>query len=1265
MSPLDQAVSELRNLTPGRILAGGLTLGEVRERVRFGPSPSSYQLQDDRGRMISPKLNSGGIGFRVTCSASDRLVVLLRRDDSNELAAPVAINISDLVVGKPIESQFSDGATWTLQRTAGDRLRISLTPPALPLTKLPSPTGTAASLFWDDQTATISVTTDAITSPTNEPLELALETRDHRDRTVSTQVWPIELLAGRGTVADASWQPPSGDGNYELRWELRRPSNQRSVMGVPVSLLRAEDPPLAKSRTPVVVLARQPIAAGTSGVDPSNEASELLGRIEPLGRSWSVSRLIPRWPTGRLASQTESSGTFTKKMVAGRAVAELAAGSRYTHTLPITNPRRRHRVIVHIPDGQPMRLGIVILDSPPDAGDPKVIRDATALRMRLKTNDTPWATVEVDFYPQSDSPQLLLINRDTNLPAAFEAIDVRVIDDKQFVAPEMATSSIQSLGGRLALMQFGLQQWLDRCGDLPPDQSTRPFEQTDYLHPALRLIAAIRAGGYGGVILTVNENGRSLYPTNLMTAEDKQSSALEMLLRLFERENLAFVPCISPTSPLTHLEQSISFAHAEGRKSSGISLSSPWAGQAAEQAITSDDARRLGIYNPVHPLVMRHAVELVRELAKQCENRSCVRSLAIMCDEPGCLRLPVAGAMSDSVTLDQFHASQPPGSPARSQTLAWIRGDGAAAFETWRSNQLAKSYEAIVAAIGDQSLWLMSTNSQLAEKVSVAEKVSEPDSAKHPQGRTGYRGQTPFPLTPVRLYRRSQLEPLAARCHDEVVSNATHAIGGSSSDATQTTAFYFAPTTLVAASDDALGLTQTVPLLDPLTAQMVVPRLIQRSDRTNLVIGGDLAIAPNDVRRRSLLRFQNLPAAMMTEVAATDGSAKTVKLRWLRQGSEVYLQAINFSRWPATIEVAMIGIDAASSVLADDPAATLADGVWQSSLQPGELVTLRARSATASGPVVAAWSARVAIDELQSTGITELVKSLVDGLAAITVPQFTPLVENGGFETVSATGIAATANVTTTNIIAGSPIVAGWLVAQHPANCVAIDDSIAHEGSRSIRLSNRDGRPGGTWIMSRPIRPPSTGRLAVSMRVRGEPSEQPDKKEPIELRMALECVCEGTAMRQVVSTNVRRDGRWSDAPLRIAIESLPTHDVDSLRLAIDVMSEGTVWIDSIQCEAEFMAESERSGLQSQMFLAARGIGDGDWTAAAKLLESHWVQQVLAAPADAPRPIIPALESNPNQLLDTAPAMPDKQATPPSRPGVADRLRSWLPRPLRF
>ena len=80
-----------------------------------------------------------------------------------------------------------------------------------------------------------------------------------------------------------------------------------------------------------------------------------------------------------------------------------------------------------------------------------------------------------------------------------------------------------------------------------------------------------------------------------------------------------------------------------------------------------------------------------------------------------------------------------------------------------------------------------------------------------------------------------------------------------------------------------------------------------------------------------------------------------------------------------------------------------------------------------------------------------------------------------------------------------------------------------------------------------------------------------------------------------------------------------------------------------------------------MFLALGGIAKGELSHAAKLLESHWVQQMLGGVAEPPRPAIVSTD----ETLDTSVSSGNKETTESSNPGIAERLKGWIPRPIRF
>ena len=106
--------------------------------------------------------------------------------------------------------------------------------------------------------------------------------------------------------------------------------------------------------------------------------------------------------------------------------------------------------------------------------------------------------------------------------------------------------------------------------------------------------------------------------------------------------------------------------------------------------------------------------------------------------------------------------------------------------------------------------------------------------------------------------------------------------------------------------------------------------------------------------------------------------------------------------------------------------------------------------------------------------------------------------------------------------------------------------------------------------------------------------------------------------------------------------------MDSLRLTIDSLSGGRVWIDDVHLHDQFPTAKERAELQSQAFLAVQGLQRGNLTPSGRLLQNHWACFLLTlGPAPPAQQVMEAVEP-----VDET-------------PGVAERIRSWLPRPLRF
>ncbi|WP_146577274.1 hypothetical protein [Neorhodopirellula pilleata] len=225
---------------------------------------------------------------------------------------------------------------------------------------------------------------------------------------------------------------------------------------------------------------------------------------------------------------------------------------------------------------------------------------------------------------------------------------------------------------------------------------------------------------------------------------------------------------------------------------------------------------------------------------------------------------------------------------------------------------------------------------------------------------------------------------------------------------------------------------------------------------------------------------------------------------------------------------------------------------------------------------------------------------------------FRNLLTNGGFEAASSMGIA------------------GWMHSQHPVDAVALDRQTRYSGTSAVRLEGKDSRGSTTWLISRDLYPPETGRLGVSMALRGEPSQsdsaespQPedpqarkktgfttDPNEPSVIRVAIEGERNGHPIRQVATLEIPNDGQWQPGTIALQWLDLDASQDTNLRLTIDNYSTSRIWVDDVVVTDYFASQAERTELQSLAYLAVNGLQHSDLAPAARLLNNYWAGELL-------------------------------------------------------
>ena len=328
------------------------------------------------------------------------------------------------------------------------------------------------------------------------------------------------------------------------------------------------------------------------------------------------------------------------------------------------------------------------------------------------------------------------------------------------------------------------------------------------------------------------------------------------------------------------------------------------------------------------------------------------------------------------------------------------------------------------------------------------------------------------------------------------------------------------------------------------------------------------------------------------------------------------------------------------------------------------------------------WSAAFQNPNQSIENLKSTVSTVVSRIGSLATPGDYRQIRNGDFETPGKVGIV------------------GWMHTQYPADAVTLDSDEASQGNQSIRLQADEKFAGGVWLVSEPIKVPLSGRLAVSMAIRagaqatppnpikqtageflegsqrvanasGGKALEPDRDLEISkhiVRVSLEGIRGGEPVRFASEVSVPRDGQWLPRDVVLEADRLDRSEIDFIRLTIDSLSEGKLWVDDVHLHDQFATRSERTQLQGKAFLAIQGLQRGDYLPSVDLLRNRWARYLLTQSPEPPREA-DTLDSEEARATGSdfrvestiAPGAPIKR----NRESVTERIRLWLPRPIRF
>lgn len=425
----------------------------------------------------------------------------------------------------------------------------------------------------------------------------------------------------------------------------------------------------------------------------------------------------------------------------------------------------------------------------------------------------------------------------------------------------------------------------------------------------------------------------------------------------------------------------------------------------------------------------------------------------------------------------------------------------------------------------------------------------------------------------------------------------------------------------------------------------------------------------------------------------TEGSASTVRVHISRNADEAFVSMFNLAPWDNTVQfdcdascrwtvvsgdTVVEPVDASVSMtwtgeragnsMLETPSQTapatatasitkpsgptglppLAPGTrrYQVVVPTGGVVVIKS---VADADPINDWIATPAGSDDAVAAIKQQITSIVQSIGTLGTPASCDGLVNGGFEQSGGMGLI------------------GWLHAQHPPECVRIDTDEKFQGAQSVVLTTDSAVSTRTWLVSETITPPASGRLAVSMACRGELNEN---APPHKIRVSIEATQGGVPIRHSAEIDIARSGQWEPKGIVVEADGITPEQTESMRLTIDSLSGGRVWIDDIQLHDHFPTAKEQAELQSQAFLAVQGLHRNNLTPSARLLHNQWARHLLTESpptnkAESDETLTAPSVTGTSETATDKPTSTPAKTTEEAPPGMAERVRSWLPRPLRF